>query len=138
MKSMMFKLPKTLSTVIIERLNQNLWNIEISSYLEIFLCGFLNSKFKFGRFRTEIGRSTSFSNRIHLNVFSHQRGSGLSQIQYLYTKFCEKPWKIGFHSVGHVEYSTLVEYSTGPEISTIKKFVTSATFYILTVFSQLS
>ena len=128
MKSMMFKLPKTLSIVIIERLNQNLWNIEISSYLEIFLCGFLNSKFKFGR-------STSFSNRIHLNVFSHQRGSGLSQIQYLYTKFCGKPWKIGFHSVWHVEYSTLVEYSTGPEISTIKKFVTSATFYILTVFS---
>ena len=106
MKSMMFKLPKTLSIVIIGRIDQNLWNIEISSYVEIFLCGILNSKFKFGRFRPEIGRSTSLSNRIHLNVFSHQRGSGLSQIQHLYTRFCKKPWKIGFHSVWHVEYST--------------------------------
>ena len=131
---MMFKLSKTLSIVIIGRLNQNLWNLEISSYVEIFLCEFLNSKFTFGRLRPEIGRSTLFSNRIHLDVFSHQSGSGLSQIQHLYTRFCEKPWKSGFYSVWHVEYSTLVEYSTGSEISIIKKFITSATIYILTVF----
>ncbi len=135
MKSMKFKLPKTLSTVIIGRLDQNLWNIEISSYVEIFLCGILNSKFKFGRFRPEIGRSTSLSNRIHLNVFSHQRGNGLSQIQHLYIVFCKKPWKNGFYGVSHVEYSTPVEYSEESEIPTIKNFVTSATFYILTVLS---
>ena len=138
MKSMMFKLPKTLSTVIIGRIHQNLWNLEFSSYFKIFICGFWISKFTFGRFRPESGQSTWFSKRIHLNVFSHQRGSGLSQIQYLYTKFCEKPWKIGFHSVWHVEYSTLVEYSTGPEISIIKVFITSATVYIFMIFSNAS
>ena len=131
---MMFKLPKTLSTVILRHLDQNLWDLKFSSYIEILICGFWISKFKFGRFRPEIGRSTLFSNRIHLDVFSHQRGSGLSQIQHLYTRFCEKPWKSGFYSVWHVEYSTLVEYSTESEISIIKKFITSATFYILTVF----
>ena len=131
---MMFKLSKTLSTVIIGRLDQNLWNLEFASHFQILICGFWISKFKFGRFRPEIGRSTLFSNRIHLDVFSHQRGSGLSQIQHLYTRFCEKPWKSGFYNVWHVEYSTLVEYSTGSEISIIKKFITSATFYILTIF----
>ena len=131
---MMFKLPKTLSTVILRHLDQNLWDLKFSSYIEILICGFWISKIEIGRFRPEIGRSTLFSNRIHLDVFSHQRGSGLSQIQHLYTRFCEKPWKSGFYSVWHVEYSTLVEYSTRSEISIIKKFITSATFYILTVF----
>ena len=132
---MMFKLSKTLSIVIIGPLDQNLWNPEISSYFKIFICGFWISKFTFGRFRPEIGRSTWFSKRIHLNVFSNQRGIGLSQIQHLYIVFCKKPWKNGFYGVSHVEYSTPVEYSTGPEISIIKKFITSATFYILTIFS---
>ena len=132
---MMFKLPKTLSTVILRHLDQNLWDLKFSPYIKILICGFWISKFKFGRFRPEIGRSTLFSNRIHLDVFSHQRGSGLSQIQHLYTRFCEKPWKSGFYSVWHVEYSTLVEYSTESEISIIKKFITLATFYIPTIFS---
>ena len=132
---MMFKLSKILSIVIIGRLDQNLWNLEFSSYFKIFICGFWISKFTFGRFRPEIGRSTWFSNRIYLDVFSHQRGSGLSQIQHLYTRFCGKPWKNRFCNMWHVEYSTPVEYSTDPEISIIKKFITSATFYILTIFS---
>ena len=102
----MFKLSKTLSTVIIGRLDQNMWNLEFSSYFQIFICGFWISKFTFGRFRPEISRSTWFPKRIHLNVFSNQRGSGLSQIQHLYTRFCEKPWKNGFYSVSHVQYST--------------------------------
>ena len=132
---MMFKLSKSLLTIIIGRLDQNMWNLEFLSYFQIFICEFWISKFKFGRFRPEIGRSTWFSKRIHLNVFSHQRGSGLSQIQHLYTRFCKKPWKNGLYGVSHVEYSTPVEYSMGPEISIIKKFITSATFYILTIFS---
>ena len=132
---MMFKLSKTLSTVIIGRLDQNLWNLEFSSYFQIFICGFWISKFTFGRFRPEIGRSTWFSKRIHLNVFSNRLVPGLSQIQHLYIVFCKKPWKDGFYGMLHVECSTLVEYSTGPEISIIKKFITSATFYILTIFS---
>ena len=132
---MMFNLSKTLSIVIIGRLDQNLWNLEFSSYFQIFICGFWILKFKFGRFRSEIGRSTWFSKRIHLNVFSNRRVPGLSQIQHLYIVFCKKPWKNGLYGVSHVEYSTPVEYSMGPEISIIKKFITSATFYILTIFS---
>ena len=132
---MMFKLPKTLSTVILGHLDQNLWDLEFSSYIGILICGFWISKFKFGRFRPEIGRLTRFSKRIHLIVFSDQRVIGLTQIQHLYTTFCKKPWKTGFYGVWHVEYSTLVEYSTCPEISIIKKFITSATFYIFTIFS---
>ena len=132
---MMFKLPKTLSTVILRHLDQNLWYLKFSSYIEILICGFWISKFKFGRIRPEIGWSTWFSKRIHLNVFSHQRGSGLSQIQHVYTRFCKKPWKNGLYGVSHIEYSTPVEYSMGSEISIIKKFITSATFYILTIFS---
>ena len=132
---MMFKLPKTLSTVILRHLDQNLWDLKFSSYIEILICGFWISKFKFGRFRPEIGRSKLFSNRIHLDVFLHQRGSGLSQIQHLYTRFCKKPWKNGLYGVSHVEYSIPVEYSMSSKISIIKKFITSATFYILTIFS---
>ena len=132
---MMFKLSKTLSTVIIGRLDQNIWNLEFPSHFQIFICGFWMSKFTFGRFRPEIGRSTWFSKRIHLNVFSNRWVPGLFQIQHLYIVFCKKPWKNGFCGVSHVEYSTPVEYSMGPEISIIKKFITSATFYILTIFS---
>ena len=131
----MSKLSKTLSTVIIGRLDQNLWNLEFSSFWKFFICGFWISKFRFGRFRRKIGRSTWFFKRIHLNVFSDRRVPGLSQIQRLYTIFCKKPSKNGFYGVSHVEYSTPVEYSTGPEISIIEKFITSATFYIFTIFS---
>ena len=131
----MFKLYKTLSTIMIGRLDQNMWDRGFSSYFQISICGFWISKFKFGRFRPKIGRSTWFSKRIHLNVFSHQRGSGLSQIQHLYTRFCKKPWKNGLYGVSHVEYSTPIEYFMGLEISISKKFITSATFYILTIFS---
>ena len=135
LKSMTSKLSKTVSTVLIRLLDQYLLNPEICWHFKIFICGSKFSKIEISRFRPEIGRSTLFSNRIHLDVFSHQRGSGLSQIQHLYTRFCEKPWKSGFYSVWHVEYFTLVEYSTESEISIIKKFITSAKFYILTVFS---
>ncbi len=37
-----------------------------------------------------------------------------------------------------IEYSTTVKYSTGPEISTIEKFTTSATFYILRALESTS
>ena len=127
---MMFKLSKTLSTVIIGRLDQNLWNLEFSLYFQIFICGFWISKFKFGRLRPEIGRSTWFSKRIHLNVFSNRRVPGLSQIQHLYIVFCKKPWKNGLYGVSHVEYSTPVEYSTGPEISKIWKIAYSTWDFI--------
>ena len=134
LKSMTPKVSKTVSVVLIWLLDQYLLNPEICWHFKIFICGAKFSKIEIGRFRPEIGRSTLFSNRIHLDVFSNQRGNSLSQIQHLYTRLCKKPWKNGFYSVLHVEYSTPVEYSTDPETSIIKKFITSATFYILTVF----
>ena len=61
-----------------------------------------------------------------------------SVTQLLGSIFYEKTRKNGFYGMLCAEYSTTVEYSTGPEISTIEKFITSALFYICTVFSYLT
>ena len=100
--------------------------------------GFDTSDRQYGVIRPNIGRLMLFSKKVHRNLFPNLAGRGLTQIRHMGSIFYEKTRKNGFYGMLCVEYSTAVEYYTGPEISTIEKFITSATFYICTVFSYLT
>ena len=58
-----------------------------------------------------------FSTKVHRNLFPNLAVRGLTQTRHLGSIFYEKTRKNGFYGMLCVEYSTVVEYSTGPEIS---------------------
>ncbi len=111
------------------------WIFMIFDFLN---CGFWHLSGRISIIRPNIGRLMLFSKKVHRNLFPNLAVPGLTQIRHLDSIFYEKTRKNGFYGMLCVKYSTAVEYSTGPEISTIEKFITSATCYICTVFSYLT